>query len=93
MSRHPQRNSWDNEKVLNWGATGGSKYKIYEFEKLAPQIWKVKFGDGSIEYPKDSRNYLSRMALGKCVAGYWLARLLIGVRPEQPPLLFPGKPP
>jgi hypothetical protein len=72
LSRHPQRNSWDNEKVLNWGATGGGKYKIYEFEKFAPQIWKVKFGDGSIEYPKDSRNYLSRMALGKCVAGYWL---------------------
>ena len=59
-------------KVLNWGATGGGKYKIYEFEKVAPQIWKVKFGDCSIEYLKDPRNYLSRMNLGKFIAGYWL---------------------
>ncbi len=58
--------------LLNWGATGGGKYKIYEFEKFAPQIWKVKFGDGTIEFPKDPRNYLSRMDLGKCMAGYWL---------------------
>ena len=59
-------------KVLKWGATGGGKYKIYEFEKVAPQIWKVKFGDGTIEFPKDPRDYLSRMDLGKCMAGYWL---------------------
>jgi len=59
-------------KVLNWGTTGGGKYKIYEFERVAPQIWKIKFGDCSIEYPKDPRNYLSRMDLGKFIAGYWL---------------------
>jgi len=59
-------------KILNWGATGGGKYKIYELEKAAPQIWKLKFGDCSIEYPQDPRNYLSRMDLGKVIIGYWL---------------------
>lgn len=59
-------------KVLNWGATGGGRYKIHELEKVAPQIWKIKFGNVSIEYPKDPRNYLSRMDLGKFIAGYWM---------------------
>ena len=61
-----------NSKVLNWGATGGGKYKIYEFEKVAPQIWQVKFGNCSVEYPKDPHNYLSRTDLGEPLAGYWL---------------------
>ena len=59
-------------KVLNWGTTGGGRYKIHELEKAAPQIWKIKFGNASIEYPKDPRNYLSRMDLGKFIAGYWM---------------------
>ena len=59
-------------KVLNWGVTGGGKYKIHELEKAAPKIWKIKFGDASIEYPKDPRNYLSRMDLGKFITGYWM---------------------
>jgi hypothetical protein len=55
-----------NGKVLHWG---GSKYKIYELEKGAPQIWKVQFGNCSIEYPKDSKNYLCRLGVGDLITG------------------------
>lgn len=56
-------------KVLSWGAM---KYKTYELEKVAPQIWNVQFGDGSIEYPNDPKNYLNRLKLGRFITGYWL---------------------
>jgi hypothetical protein len=59
-------------KVINRGVIGGGKYKIYELENVAPQIWKIKFGDCSIEYPNDPNNYLSRLGIGKFITGYWL---------------------
>ena len=61
-------------KVINRGVTGGGKYKIYEFEKIAPQIWNIKFGDCSIEYPNDPNNYLARLGIGKFITGYWLSQ-------------------
>jgi len=42
------------DKLFWWR---GIKYKIYEFKKIAPRIFKGKFGDCSIEYPKDPKNY------------------------------------
>jgi hypothetical protein len=59
-------------KVINRGVVGGGKYKIYEFENVAPQIWKIKFGDCSIEYPNDPNNYLGRLGIGEFITGYWL---------------------
>jgi len=59
-------------KVRNWGVFGGGKYKIYELEKVAPQIWNIKFGGCSIEYPNDPKNYLYRLGIGKFITGYWL---------------------
>jgi hypothetical protein len=59
-------------KVFNRGVVGGGKYKIYELEKVAPQIWNIKFGDCSIEYPNDPNNYLARLGIGKFITGYWL---------------------
>jgi hypothetical protein len=59
-------------KVINRGVVGGGKYKIYEFEKVAPQIWKIKFGGCSIEYPNDPKNYIARLGIGKFITGYWL---------------------
>jgi len=47
-------------------------YKIYELEKVAPQIWNIKFGDCSIEYPNDPKNYLYHLGIGKFITGYWL---------------------
>ena len=64
-------------KVFNRGVVGGGKYKIYELEKVAPQIWNIKFGDCSIEYPNDPNNYLARLGIRKCITGYcWLKQKL-----------------
>ena len=61
-------------KVISRGIIGGGgvKHKIYECEKVAPRIWKIEFGDCSIEYPKDPKNYLYRLGIGKFITGYWL---------------------
>jgi hypothetical protein len=59
-------------KVINRGVAGGGKIKIYEFEKVAPQVWNIKFGDCSLEYPNDPNNYLARLGIGKFITGYWL---------------------
>jgi hypothetical protein len=56
-------------KVLIWETM---KHKIYECEKVAPKIWKIEFGDFSIEYPNDPKNYLYRLGVGKFITGYWL---------------------
>lgn len=56
------------EKVLTWG---GSKYKIYERGKVALQIWKVKFGQCSIELANDPKNIFYRLNLGKIIVAYW----------------------
>ena len=56
------------DKVFWWA---GSKYKTYELEKVAPKSFKVKFGDCSLEYPKDPKNYLHRLGVGKFIIGYW----------------------
>ncbi len=61
-----------NGKAINRGVTGGGKYSIYELEDVAPRIWNVRFGDGSIEYPDDPNNYLHRLGMGKFITGYWL---------------------
>jgi len=50
---------------------GGSQHPTYNLEKIAPRVWKVKFGEGSIEYRKDPENLLNRLSLGKCITGYW----------------------
>jgi len=69
-------------KVLEWGEFGGGKYKVYELEKVAPRLYQVRFGNCSIEYSKDPKNYLQRLGIGKCVTAYWLKgklRIQLGV--------------
>jgi hypothetical protein len=61
-----------NGKAINRGVTGGGKYKIYELENVAPDIWNIKFGDCTIEYPDDPNNYLHCLGIGKFITGYWL---------------------
>jgi hypothetical protein len=58
-------------KVFKWHTVGGGKYKIYELEKILPQIWNIKFGNCSIEYPNDPKNYLHRLGVGKFITGFW----------------------
>lgn len=68
-------------KVLNWGA---GKYKIYEMEKVAPQIWTLQFGNCSLEYPDDPQNYLHRLGPGKFITGYWLKqKYRYGLKPKD----------
>lgn len=50
---------------------GGSRTPIYNLEKTAPKVWKIKLGEGSIEYPNDPKNLLNRLNLGRCITGYW----------------------
>lgn len=58
-------------KVFKWTPVGGGKAKIYELEKVYPNIWKIQFGHCSLEYPNDPKNYLHRLGAGKFITGYW----------------------
>jgi hypothetical protein len=57
-----------NEKVYKFG---GSKTPIYNLEEMAPKVWKIKLGEGLIEYPNDPKNLLNRLNIGRCITGYW----------------------
>jgi hypothetical protein len=57
-----------NEKVHKFG---GSKTPVYNLEKTAPKVWKIKLGEASIEYPNDPKNLLYRLRPGRCISGYW----------------------
>jgi hypothetical protein len=57
-----------NEKVHKFG---GSRTPIYNLEKTAPKVWKIKLGEASVEYPNDPKNLLYRLSLGRCITGYW----------------------
>jgi hypothetical protein len=50
---------------------GGSRYPIYNSEKVAPRVWKIKLGVGSVEYPNNPKNLLNHLSIGRCIAGYW----------------------
>jgi hypothetical protein len=72
------------DKVFKWPTVGGDKYKIYELEKIYPQIWNIKFGDCSIEYPNDPKNYLHRLGVGNPIIGFWAKmRHRFEVKPMQ----------
>jgi hypothetical protein len=69
-------------KVLEWGEIGGGRNKVYELEKALPKVYQVQFANGSIEYPKDPKNYFHRLGMGKCITAYWLKeklRIQLGV--------------
>lgn len=57
-----------NEKVYKFG---GNKTPIYNLEKTAPKVWKIKLGEASVEHPNDPQNLLYRLNLGRCITGYW----------------------
>jgi len=59
-------------KAINRGVVGGGKYRTYDLENVAPGIWNINFGNGTIEYPSDSNNYLFRLGIGNFITGYWL---------------------
>jgi hypothetical protein len=55
-------------KVL---AFGGARYPVYDLERVAPQAWKIRFGNASVDYHKDPNNLLFRIGVGRFLAGYW----------------------
>jgi len=57
-----------NERVFRFG---GSQHPIYQLEKVAPRVWKIMLGEGSVEYSNDPKNLLNRLSLGQCITGYW----------------------
>jgi hypothetical protein len=57
-----------NERVHKFG---GSRTPIYNLEKTAPKVWKIKLGEASVEYPNNPKNLLHRLGLGGCITGYW----------------------
>jgi hypothetical protein len=57
-----------NEKVHKFG---GSRTPIYNLERTAPKVWKIKLGEASVEYPNNPKNLLYRLGLGRCITGYW----------------------
>jgi hypothetical protein len=58
-------------KIYKWFTVGDVRYKIYELEKSFPRIWTIKFGDCSIEYSNNPKNYLHRLGVGKSITGFW----------------------
>jgi hypothetical protein len=50
---------------------GGSKHPVYNLQKIAPNAWKIKMGEASVEYLNDPENLMKRMELGKCITGFW----------------------
>jgi hypothetical protein len=65
-------------KMLEWVTIGGGKYIVYEFEKAMPRVYQVRFGNCSIEYSKDPKNYLQRLGIGKCITACWLKEKMRG---------------
>ncbi len=57
-----------NERVHKFG---GSKTPVYNLEKTAPKVWKIRLGEASVEYPNDPKNLLYRLRPGRCISGYW----------------------
>jgi hypothetical protein len=55
-------------KVLRFG---GGQQPVYNLEKQAPRVWKIKLGEGSVAYPNDPKNLLNRLSVGRCITGYW----------------------
>ncbi|RPJ10788.1 MAG: hypothetical protein EHM36_02810 [Deltaproteobacteria bacterium] len=59
-------------KVLIWGKTSPGQCMLYDLGRVAPHVWKIEFGKGSVEYPNDPKNYLYRLGIGRFITGYWL---------------------
>jgi hypothetical protein len=64
---------------------GGGQHPVYNLEKVAPRVWKIRFGEGSIEYPNNPKNLLSQIDLGRCMTGYWSnMRYRYSIAPNKP---------
>ena len=60
-----------NGRVMTYG---GLRRPVYELEDTAPGIWKVRLGEGRLDFPHEPQSLLHRLGVGKPLAAYW-ARL------------------
>lgn len=50
---------------------GGMRTSIEDLERTLPAIWKVRLGDGRLDYPGDETSLLHRLGVGRPLASYW----------------------
>lgn len=50
---------------------GGSPRPAYELEASAPGVWKVRLGEGRLEFPREADSLLHRLGVGRPLAAYW----------------------
>ena len=57
-----------NGRVMTYG---GLRQPAYELEEAAPGIWKVRLGEGRLDYPREPQSLLHRLGVGQPLAAYW----------------------
>ena len=57
-----------NGRVMTYG---GLRQPVYELEEAAPGIWRVRLGEGRLDYPRESQSLLHRLGVGRPLAAYW----------------------
>jgi hypothetical protein len=50
---------------------GGRAQPVYELERVAPNVWKVRLGHARLDFPRDPDNVLHRLGVGRPLAAYW----------------------
>ena len=53
---------------------GGGRGPVYDLERTAPSVWKVRLGQARLEFPREPDSLLHRLGVGRPLAAYW-ARL------------------
>jgi acetoacetate decarboxylase len=50
---------------------GGGRQPVYELERAAPGIWKVRLGQARLDFPREPESLLHRLGVGRALAAYW----------------------
>jgi len=50
---------------------GGLRASIPDLERAAPGVWKIRLGQGRLEYSHDEESLLQRLGVGRPLAAYW----------------------
>ncbi len=57
-----------NGRVLR---AGGLRLPIENLQGALPDIWKIRLGQGRLEFPSDEESLLHRLGVGAPLASYW----------------------
>jgi hypothetical protein len=50
---------------------GGGRQPVYQLERAAPGVWKVRLGHARLDFPREPESLLPRLGVGRPLAGYW----------------------